>query len=130
VPDGGVGCTPDQTTSAVALSPHLCRVDSVVETAWAAGFFDGEGTSSYSPTSGVTRIQISQKEPELLHRFAAAVGHGSVHGPYRNGKGYVYQYRLSRRQEVRDVMAQLWPFLGTAKRQQAERANLAPATIQ
>lgn len=98
----------------------------MLEIAWAAGFFDGEATTSYSPTAKATRIQISQKDPELLYRFAAAVGFGVVRGPYRNGKGFVYQYRLSNRPDVQAVIHKLWPFLGTAKREQATRARVAP----
>ena len=96
------------------------------EHAWAAGFFDGEGTTSYSPKQQSTRIQISQKDPALLYRFQDAVGFGDVCGPYKNGKGQVYQYRLSRRADVIAVMQKLWPFLGDEKKEQAKRANAAP----
>ena len=96
------------------------------EIAWAAGFFDGEGTTSYSPATKATRIQISQKDPELLHRFREAVGVGVVKGPYKNGKGEVWQYRLSRRADVQVVIEALWPHLGSAKRAQASRAHVAP----
>lgn len=102
-------------------------MDKRFELAWAAGFFDGEGTTGYSAKAKSTRIQISQKEPELLHRFAAAVGHGSVCGPYRNGKGEVFQYRLSRRSEVVSVIAAMWPYLGEQKRRQAIAAGAGPA---
>jgi hypothetical protein len=98
----------------------------MLETAWAAGFFDGEGTTSFSPVSKATRIQISQKDPELLHRFARAVGIGVVRGPYRNGKGLVFQYRVSKKADVVRVIAALWPHLGNAKRRQATAAGVAP----
>lgn len=100
------------------------------ETAWAAGFFDGEGTTCYSMTAKSTRIQISQKNPELLHRFADAVGAGVVCGPYKNGKGEVYQYRLSRRDDVIAVLTKLWPFLGKQKKDQARAAHAAPPELK
>lgn len=98
----------------------------IIEHAWAAGFFDGEGTTSYSLIAKSTRIQISQKDPALLYRFQRAVGGGKVCGPYRNGKGEVYQFRVSRRADVLAVMAKLWPYLGDQKKDQARLANADP----
>jgi hypothetical protein len=99
------------------------------EIAWAAGFFDGEGTTSHRPKHS-TRIQISQKEPGLLHRFADAVGSGSVRGPYRNGTGHVWQYRVSNRRDVAAVIALLWPYLGEIKKAQADAALVAPTNVR
>lgn len=98
----------------------------MIEHAWAAGFFDGEGTTGYCPKAKSTRLQISQKDPALLYRFARAVGVGKVCGPYRNGKGEVYQFRVSRRSDVVSVMTKLWPYLGDQKKDQARAANAAP----
>jgi hypothetical protein len=62
------------------------------EVAWAAGFFDGEGTTGTyrdgSTTTKRCRIQISasQNDREVLDRFAMIVGVGKVGGPYDNVK--------------------------------------------
>jgi hypothetical protein len=51
------------------------------EMAWAAGFFDGEG--SIGTNRGRLVVQITQAEPSTLTRFKEAVGHGTVGGPYQ-----------------------------------------------
>lgn len=99
------------------------------EVAWAAGFFDGEGTTSFSQAAKITRIQISQKDPALLHRFQKVFGLGVVRGPYRNGKGVVWQYRLTRKADVAKVISMMWPFMGDQKREQAMRAGVAPLKL-
>lgn len=103
------------------------------EVAWAAGFFDGEGSSgSYliKSRSGVgghfyPRVTVEQNERELLDRFCAAVGTGKVLGPYINKtsfslkpKWHYHAYGIKKTQLVRDL---LWPFLGSAKRAQFDR---------
>lgn len=61
------------------------------ELAWAAGFFDGEGTISQTTASGTSRryllLRIGHVDPRPLRRFAAAVGLGNVNGPYQQKKG-------------------------------------------
>ncbi|MGH9427147.1 MAG: hypothetical protein ACRD2L_12695, partial [Terriglobia bacterium] len=64
------------------------------ELAWAAGFWDGEGSCGcYQKNDGRTRkasnfylrAAISQKDREVLDRFRAAVELGKVYGPYSKG---------------------------------------------
>lgn len=63
------------------------------ELAWAAGFFEGEGTVTLRPLRGVThtpgdlRVAVTQNGGDearaLLERFAEAVGFtGNINGPY------------------------------------------------
>ena len=60
------------------------------ELAWAAGFWDGEGcTSFFMRRSGPKRrryrallMQIYQSEQSTLERFRDAVGIGRFNGPY------------------------------------------------
>ena len=86
------------------------------ELAWAAGFFDGEGsTVCQSIKDGrYLRVGLPQKEREPLDRFQRAVGGGSVNGPYRG----VYNYSACG-QKALAVLGQLWPYLCTTKRVQA-----------
>ena len=105
--------------------------------AWAAGFFDGEGYTGLSKFSTTGRkgrklsrwkryptISISQTGTgEELHRFNKAIGSiGKVNGPYgpysMNSKPY-YQFQLSGFEKVQAVVAMLWEFLCTPKREQA-----------
>lgn len=56
------------------------------ELAWAAGFFEGEGTFCRK------QAQIAQNDLAPLSRFASAVGLGGITGPYqhKNAKGQHY----------------------------------------
>jgi hypothetical protein len=100
------------------------------EMAWAAGFVDGEGsfflclekrTSPRYPTFSLTQI-----DPQVLQRFAAAVGFGTVlgpYGPYSHGPKArpLYYYNVGGFQKTQAVMAMLWAWLGPVKREQAKR---------
>jgi hypothetical protein len=105
------------------------------ELAWAAGFFDGEGSvSKYTTRRGdkeYTYLQMNcpQVEREVLDRFLAAVGVGVVYGPYGFQKyappGSVWKphwmWNARGFEQVQQVIATLWPWLGTVKREQARR---------
>lgn len=95
--------------------------------AWAAGVFDGEGSSSADlrilPGRRQRRIvaQVAQAHEELPRRFQAAVQVGTVKGPYKprrpNGLP-VWSWSVSRFETVQAVAVMLWPWLGTVKREQ------------
>jgi hypothetical protein len=95
------------------------------ELAWAAGFFDGEGSTSLRQIkggySGLT-LDIGQKDREVLDRFQAAVGGlGKVYfNPSRPASPY--SFTTGRFETIQAILAMLWPFLGTLKRAQAFRA--------
>lgn len=105
------------------------------ELAWAAGFFDGEGSTGTSVGArrkqingrlrytGL-RLTISQVDRQVLDRFRAAVRVGSVTGPYGNGEKRQPAYRFSTNsfENVQAVVAMLWKWLGPIKRQQAKHA--------
>ena len=92
--------------------------------AWAAGLYDGEGSSSmFVPRQRKTarrQIQVSQAGPTdaipvALVRFREIVGEGSITGPYR---GYLYYWKTTRKHAVDKVATDLWPYLGDEKRRQ------------
>lgn len=95
-----------------------------VALAWAAGFFDAEGCFSSTPRVGVC-ASITQTDREVLERFRRAVGIGKIYGPYRtpHTDDYVrkphYFFRAHGNERVQAILAMLWPWLGTTKRQQA-----------
>lgn len=94
----------------------------VTELAWAAGFFDGEGSTCLS--RNVPRIQVSQNELEPLQRFANAVGVGKITKRWRtNGfkDRWNYMYYASGG-NCTQVIRKLWPYLSSIKRSQALRA--------
>lgn len=103
-----------------------------IELAWAAGFFDGEGSLGF--VSGHERAQLKQNAladgalPDTLARFHRAVGIGRVGGPYADRptrKGFSERRRAyfiwyATRAEAIEVAQLLWPQLGAAKRAAAE----------
>lgn len=94
------------------------------ELAWAAGLYDGEGSTTWGGTAGAQML-VSQSDPEVLHRFRAAVGVGKVYGPYSAGcrDGFKrkpkWMYKIDGFANVQAVVALLWRKLGTPKRRQA-----------
>jgi hypothetical protein len=102
------------------------------EVAWAAGFFDGEG-STFASTQNRTaknriknpktsvRIAIVQRwdNVEVLERFKRIVGVGAIYGPGTRAQGMYQAWRFEQSQAV---IAMLWKYLGSAKRQQAKKA--------
>jgi hypothetical protein len=100
--------------------------------AWAAGLFDGEGSSYLlkhrtHPGYLVGELAVTQSSlvgsPEVLRRFAAVVAAGHIAGPLRQRSATkdVYRWKAGARVDVERVVAELWPWLGEAKRVQAQR---------
>ena len=102
------------------------------ELIWAAGFFDGEGSTCVGRGDGTKRhppqlrIAIQQTELEPLERFQRAVDAGTLRGPYdrrrRSTHRPYYSYEIRRHDEVLGVLESLWPYLCLPKRQQARAA--------
>lgn len=93
------------------------------ELAWAAGFFDGEG-STVRMNGKYARMQLAQSESGIgtLRRFRRAVGAGSVVGPnkYKSSIGKPqYVWVCSNLEDCQFVLARLWKWLGLQKRGQA-----------
>lgn len=102
--------------------------------AWAAGFFDGEG---HTGTGAVGQrkdgsswrnpiMTVSQTHPEVLERFADAVGVGKIRiaRPARGREQQVWVWNVTGLEKVQYVTALLWPWLGSVKREQASAALL------
>ena len=100
--------------------------------AWAAGFFDGEGSAhacysyvrkSDGGTRAYPQVSISQSGDlgrEPLDKFNAAVGGiGKIYGPYppaKNQRKVRYMWEASGFEKTQAIMAMLWGHLGTEKR--------------
>jgi hypothetical protein len=104
----------------------LARIDPL-QLAWAAGFFDGEGsTIVYQSKPGYYRLTVSVPQsggpepPEVLHRFSAALLDLGEIGPQRPDGTWVWRSRSA--EEAQAVVALLWSHLGTVKRRQAASA--------
>lgn len=90
------------------------------ELAWAAGLFDGEGSTYTDPN---LRVSVVQNDRYVLDRFTAAVsGLGRVGGGkriYGRAKKPMFSWRTSDWREAQAVLALLWKWLSPQKRQQA-----------
>jgi hypothetical protein len=97
--------------------------------AWAAGFFDGEGTTIARSDKGrpayhqldVSLPQASRAvTPEVLTKFQRAVlGVGQIYGPNASN---LYRWRAGGRIGAELTLALIWPWLGAVKRAQAATA--------
>lgn len=91
----------------------------MIELAWAAGFFDGEGCTSVPKNSKALRVNITQQHPEVLYRFRDAVGVGKVLGPYELATGkLMWNWYASTKPGI-VALGKLWPYLSSEKRNQA-----------
>ena len=100
-----------------------------LELAWAAGFFDGEGSFIAVRTNdrGTPRIQllmsVPQKDRRPLDRFHRALDCGQIYHkviPHHGGPMYVWQ--LMGHQACSQAMLKLEPYLSEPKREQIARA--------
>jgi hypothetical protein len=99
-----------------------------LELAWAAGFFDGEGTAYLCQSNRIYyhfRLALPQVERGPLERFQAAVGGaGIIGGPYKPSSGGgrpIHRWRCNSVQG-KEVLKKLWPYLCEVKRAQATKA--------
>lgn len=99
--------------------------------AWAAGFFDGEGTTAMRLVLGRPGrmvLTITQADDRVLRIFGQAIGIGRLNGPYvsrRVGREHckqTFQFTISNFEGVQHAVASMWPWLGEAKREQAALA--------
>lgn len=96
------------------------------ELAWAAGFYDGEGNVCWRKHQrGGYNLSISQKDREVLDRFARAVTLGRVTTQGKNG----WQFYCGNRAGIIAIFRLLWPYLGTTKKVQAVKALSTKATL-
>ena len=100
--------------------------------AWAAGLFDGEGSTELyarrtpERTWFALRSRVSQCDaqgvPAVLQRFQAVVQCGRIDGP-TSGDGYENAYKWDAgADDTLRVLPKIWPWLGTVKRVQAIEA--------
>ena len=93
--------------------------------AWAAGFFDGEGSITFDQRTPPKsfRVRITNTEPVLLERFVAAVGVGSVRGlksysALSKKPQFIVDY--GSQQNIEIVLGVLMKYMGPRKKARAE----------
>ena len=98
----------------------------MAEIEWAAGLFDGEGSTSLSYIGHKypqCRMQVGQAGvtiPEVLTRFQGAVCIGKIYGPSKAAKEGFWTWQIHRFEDIKFVFELLKPHLCTPKREQAE----------
>jgi hypothetical protein len=99
------------------------------EVAWAAGFFDAEGSACSSQRrdrpSRERRMVVYQagrdEIPEALLRFKRAIGdRGNITGPYRDR---LFHWTTKKHSAFDEVTTMLWPWLSEPKRAQLQNAT-------
>jgi len=107
----------------------------MIELAWAAGFFDGEGNIHVGVTKHRWKkivMTVAQAERTTLERFQRAVQEGSIRGPYRTNHGGrgAYYWTIEGPARCLKVIAWLWPYLSEPKRTQIDAAIVQWNTYQ
>ena len=100
------------------------------EVAWAAGFFEGEGSVKRGGKGKWwAHARLGNTDFDVLDRFQRAVKFGIVYGPYpnRQKKGYKDYgvWRSHHHELTQQLVALFWPWLGERRREQARRALIA-----
>ena len=93
---------------------------SEIEIAWAAGLFEGEGTSYI--TGSQARLELTSTDKDIVERFHRIMGCGNVH-VRATGQVYKTQYRwcLNKRDDVVEVLTILIPWLGKRRQEMARQ---------
>lgn len=94
--------------------------------AWAAGFFDGEGSTSLArskkqPNSPSLCVSVGQIGFETLTRFQNAVG-GLGHIYHVRTVPGTYAFRACKFEHAQAIVAMLWTFVSSVKKEQALNA--------
>ncbi len=95
------------------------------ERAWAAGFFDAEGTTRARIGRNIM-VSVAQTETSTLERFSRALGGlGAVYAKNSTQPDHWkpgYHFQISNLADCERAIALLWEFLSQPKRQQAAAA--------
>lgn len=100
------------------FAPTLTEAD----WAWAAGFYEGEGSITYSFTNqrqtGMMRMQIGQKDREPLNRWLYVVRCGKINGPYERDARPIYYWQMGQRDEIARIYHKISPWLSQRRKGQ------------
>lgn len=96
------------------------------ELAWAAGFFDGEGSVWCRGDGTGLGLEINQARPEPIERFLRIFPFGKIYikKTRLNDRAKLPQwvFRVGRHENVQQVVVSLWPWLTAQKKEQATKA--------
>lgn len=91
--------------------------------AYAAGLFDGEGSTFVNMPSASRRtsqivMKIGMENYQPIYKFYSAVKIGQVRGPSRCRCGSRFNWSVGSKFDVGDVIKKLWPYLCEIKKKQ------------
>ena len=107
------------------------------EIAWAGGLFEGEGSvhirrdrRANRKGQAILRLSIGMCDQGPLERFQHAIGGlGTMFGPYAKAKHPtwkpIYLWQTEKFEHAQAVIAMLWPWLDTRRREQCRNAIMA-----
>ena len=88
--------------------------------AWAAGLFDGEGSTSVLKAQkdkyAYVRMNVPQKIREVLDKFIDIVQVGKI---YKHNKREMHSLDIYKQEDVIQTLNMLWPYLSEVKKKQA-----------
>ena len=95
-------------------------MESNLNAAWAAGLFDGEGSTSVLKAQrdkyAYVRMNVPQKLREVLDKFLSIVQVGKI---YKHNKRDMHSLDIYKQADVEDTLNLLWPYLSEVKKKQA-----------
>lgn len=109
-----------------------------INVAWAAGLFEGEGTTfltkprmrGQTAYSRQCVVALVMTDEDIVRRFAVVVGVGSVHvRSKRPPRKTAYQWTVSDAADVLHVLGLLWPYLGERRQERAAEVMEHAATL-
>jgi hypothetical protein len=100
--------------------------------AWAAGIFEGEGSIFVHPVKkNSVYLKISMTDEDVLRKFHAIVGLGTICGPYRRlDYKPQWQWACAGGKQVQALLAAFWCFLGDRRKSKAVEAINRISTLQ
>jgi hypothetical protein len=97
-----------------------------VDVAWAAGVFEGEGCISFTTYKDkkYPRLSVGMTDKDIVERFVAIVGFGSVSGPKQQKPHWKprYDWQVCNRTEVQRILSMFLPWLGNRRAYKALNA--------
>jgi hypothetical protein len=97
--------------------------------AWAAGWFEGEGSILLS--GGRLHARVSNTDQEILDRFAKVLSVGAKYGPYAPYGGTEHRKQLlwvwvACEEAALDAIALMWLWLGSRRQKRARELTGIP----
>lgn len=99
----------------------------MTEIAWAAGIYEGEGTCymqrrAKGTRSDIATLKVVMTDEDIVRRFGAVVGVGSISGPHADKRKASYKptWRyIVHGTRARAVLEMFFPWLGERRKAQA-----------